>query len=73
MLRRELKRKLAIALTIATAMCMMPSQQVSAASTLVPNGWYYIKNVNSQKYIEVAGGVDANGTNVYQSPGSDKQ
>ncbi|SDH99467.1 Right handed beta helix region [Pseudobutyrivibrio sp. 49] len=69
MLGKMLKKKIAVALTIAMAVSLVPSVPVSAASTLIPNGWYYIKNVSSQKYVEVAGGKDANGANVQQYQG----
>ena len=32
--------------------------------TTLSNGWYYIKNINAQKYLTVAGNNGANGTNV---------
>lgn len=30
----------------------------------IPNGWYYIKNVNAQKYLQVTGNKGGNGVNV---------
>ena len=36
----------------------------------IADGWYYIKNVNSQKYVEVADGKDENGANVQQYQGN---
>lgn len=37
---------------------------------LLADGWYYIKNVNSQKYVEVANANDSNGANVQQYQGN---
>lgn len=41
----------------------------------IPDGWYYIKNVNSQKYLDVSGKNDSDGANViqYQGNGSTNQ
>ena len=50
-----------------------PSASISAqaaSSTSVSNGWYYIKNINSQLYVEVAGSSDAKGANVQQGKGT---
>lgn len=44
--------------------------QASAASNYINDGWYYIKNINSQKYLDVAGKSDADGTNVIQYTGN---
>lgn len=37
--------------------------QVGSSQTL-PNGWYYIKNINAQKYLQVKDNVGGNGVNV---------
>ena len=42
----------------------------SSSSTLISDGWYYIKNINSQKYVEVVDGNDSNGANVQQYQGN---
>ncbi|SFC47525.1 RICIN domain-containing protein [Butyrivibrio sp. YAB3001] len=50
-----------------------PSSNITAqaaSTTSVSNGWYYIKNVNSQLYVEVAGSSDAKGANVQQGQGT---
>ncbi len=46
-----------------------------AASNYIADGWYYIKNVNSQKYLDVSGKKDTNGANIiqYQGTGGDNQ
>lgn len=36
----------------------------------LPDGWYYIKNINSQKYLQVAGNSGFDGANVEQGTGS---
>lgn len=41
-----------------------------AASNYISDGWYYIKNINSQKYLDVSGKKDANGSNVIQYKGN---
>ena len=41
-----------------------------AASNYISDGWYYIKNVNSQKYLDVSGKKDADGSNVIQYKGN---
>ena len=45
---------------------------VEAAQETVqlPDGWYYIKNVNAQKYLQVAGDQARNITNVEIRKGS---
>lgn len=34
------------------------------SSQTLPNGWYYIKNINAQKYLQVKDNVGGNGVNV---------
>ncbi len=46
------------------------SSSDSSESILISDGWYYIKNVNSQKYVEVANANDSNGANVQQYQGN---
>ena len=41
-------------------------EEVASDSDITNGGIYMIKNVNSGKYLDVAGGVSANGTNVQQ-------
>lgn len=43
---------------------------ISSSSTTLSDGWYYIKNVNSQKYLQVAGNTGANAQNVEIGTGS---
>ena len=75
----SIKRCLA---AVAATLCLAVSSMTAAmpltsfaASNYISDGWYYIKNVNSQKYLDVAGKKDANGTNViqYQGTGGDNQ
>ncbi|MBE5875421.1 MAG: 1,4-beta-xylanase [Lachnospiraceae bacterium] len=40
------------------------------ANVVVADGWYYIKNINAQKYLQVAGNTGANGQNVEISKGT---
>lgn len=60
------------------SMCLMATGAVSnisisaSAANSIPDGWYYIKNINSQKYLDVAGGKDVNGANVIQYQGNGK-
>lgn len=42
----------------------------STSSTTVSNGWYYIKNPNSQKYLQVTDNTLASGQNVEIGTGS---
>lgn len=42
------------------------SSSSSSSSNLISDGWYYIKNVHSGLYVDVAGGTDADFTNVQQ-------
>jgi len=49
------------------------SSSSSSASTVagtISDGWYYIKNVNAQKYLTVTGNKGADGTNVEISTGT---
>ena len=46
------------------------SSTVFAASNTISDGWYYIKNVNSNKYLDVYNGIYKNNTNVQQHPGN---
>lgn len=36
----------------------------SGSSQTLPNGWYYIKNINAQKYLQVKDNVGGNSVNV---------
>ena len=53
-----------------TAVSNIGAMTAGAASDYISDGWYYIKNINSQKYIDVAGGKDVNGANVIQYQGN---
>jgi len=53
-----------------TAQLEKSADNTSSSSTLISDGWYYIKNINSQKYFDVAGNKDADGTNVIQYSGN---
>ena len=46
------------------------SSTSTTESNYLADGWYYIKNINSQKYVEVVDGIDANGANVQQFTGN---
>ncbi len=67
-LKKGLVTAFALSFAISNALCVTPAQ--AASKTLISNGWYYIKNVNSQKYVEVANGTDKNGANVQQYQGN---
>lgn len=41
-----------------------------ATVNAISDGWYYIKNVNSNKYLQVEGNVNGNGQNVNQGTGT---
>ncbi len=60
----------AIAVTFTTAFAVFPQAKAEAASYIIPNGWYYIKNINSQLYLEVKDGNDKDGANVQQWTGN---
>ena len=53
--------------TAAPTAAPQPSQGESAS---VADGWYYIKNVNSQKYLQVAGNAGKNAANIEIGTGS---
>lgn len=56
---------------VLTTITVAPVTNVSAASSnIISDGWYYIKNVYSQKYVEVASGIDKDGANVQQWQGN---
>ena len=42
----------------------------SGSSTVLSDGWYYIKNINAQKYLQVDGNRGGNGVNVVIGTGS---
>ncbi|WP_368394931.1 RICIN domain-containing protein [Streptococcus gallolyticus] len=42
----------------------------NAAQNYLADGWYYLKNINSQKYLDVSGKRDADGSNVIQYSGN---
>jgi hypothetical protein len=49
-----------------------PSTQTPGSTANLSNGWYYIKNVNAQKYLQVAGNTGKNVQNVEIGTGSGK-
>ncbi|MDE6835016.1 MAG: RICIN domain-containing protein [Ruminococcus sp.] len=65
-------------MALTASMCIMATAVASnlsvmtagAASNYISDGWYYIKNINSQKYIDVAGAKGVNGANVIQYQGN---
>lgn len=70
---KSLKGIAATAASICIAFSAIPVNfafTASAASNYISNGWYYVKNVNSQKYMEVANAKDANSANVQQFAGN---
>ncbi len=74
MLKKWVK-KVVIAITtvavIASASCVVQTAtKVEAASNIISDGWYYIKNINSQLYLDVKNGEDVNGANVQQWTGN---
>ncbi len=42
----------------------------NSAQNYLADGWYYLKNINSQKYLDVSGGRDVDGSNVIQYSGN---
>ena len=46
------------------------SSTVFAASNTISDGWYYIKNVNAQKYLQVKDSKGKNAQNVEISKGT---
>ncbi len=60
----------ALALTTVTTLSSFGMVQVEAASNIIADGWYYIKNINSQMYVDVAGANDSNGANIQQYTGN---
>lgn len=74
MLKRYAKKLIA---AIATAAMVLSATAVAdggitaeaASSNIVADGWYYIKNLNSQMYLEVKDSKDASGANVQQAAG----
>lgn len=61
---------LAASMAVAGFAGVSATQTVHAASTYIKDGWYYIKNINSQKYIDVAGKKDYDGANIVQYTGN---
>lgn len=74
MFHKLLKKVLVSVVTAVTVVATIGAtanvQKVEAASTILKDGWYYIKNVNSQLYLDVTNGQDANGANVQQWTGN---
>ncbi len=60
----------AVAMTVSVVFQGKPVVKPQAASYLISDGWYYIKNVNSGLYLEVQNGSDSNGANVQQWTGN---
>lgn len=68
---KKIKRMLAsaISLVVLTTTCVTSFSTVVSAA-LISDNTYYIKNVNSNKYLEVAGANNSNGANVQQWSGN---
>lgn len=45
----------------------------SVSGQTIPNGWYYIKNINAQKYLQVQNNTGGNGVNVEIGTGTGVQ
>lgn len=45
----------------------------SVVGQTIPNGWYYIKNINAQKYLQVKDNIGGDGVNVEIGTGSGVQ
>lgn len=45
----------------------------SVSGQTIPNGWYYIKNINAQKYLQVKNNIGGNGVNVEIGTGTGVQ
>ena len=69
-LKKRISAIVATAFVGATAVSANLSLSSLAASNYISDGWYYIKNINSQKYLDVSGKKDANGSNVIQYQGN---
>ncbi|HBZ53101.1 MAG TPA: hypothetical protein DEO82_04950 [Eubacterium sp.] len=52
-----------------TTQAVQTTAQQTASGSLA-DGWYYIKNINSQKYLQVTNNNDSNGANVEQGTGT---
>lgn len=46
------------------------NNDTNTTNAVISDGWYYIKNLNAQKYLQVTGNTGANGTNVEIGTGS---
>lgn len=68
---KKLKRIFASAMTLVvmTTTCVV-SSATAVSAALISDNTYYIKNVNSNKYLEVAGASNSNGANVQQWTGN---
>jgi len=49
---------------------VQPTVQPTAATGNITDGWYYIKNVNAQKYLQVQGNTASNAKNVEINAGT---
>ncbi|MDE7094045.1 MAG: RICIN domain-containing protein [Oscillospiraceae bacterium] len=68
--RKRISAIIATVCVAVTAVSANLSVSSMAASNYISDGWYYIKNINSQKYLDVSGKKDANGSNVIQYQGN---
>jgi hypothetical protein len=50
-----------------------PNSQTNQNGAKLPDGWYYIKNVNAQKYLSVEGDRRQSGTNVELRTGNGQE
>lgn len=53
-----------------TTVTAIAGTKSTTKSAIIADGWYYIKNVYSQKYVEVTNAKDSNGANVAQYQGN---
>ncbi|MBU5317455.1 RICIN domain-containing protein [Clostridium bornimense] len=55
---------------VVTSKTSSNTSNTTTSSDLIDGGIYYIKNVNSNKYLDVYNGIYKNNTNVQQHPGN---
>ena len=72
---KKMIKKVVIAITtasviVASSAIATTAPKAEAASNIISDGWYYIKNINSQMYVDVANASDTNGANVQQYTGN---
>ena len=74
---KKLFKKLVVAIATVTmiasasnAIGVSKTVEAASSSTIISDGWYYIKNINSQMYIDVQNSSDTKSANVQQSKGT---